>query len=140
MRVILFLIAAGASAAVMLGAGGSAVGLAGSGACLGFLAFNFPPARCFLGDGGSLLLGAAAVWVWAPTGAVPTLAWCAVPLAEAIGVTGRRLAAGRRPWVGGTDHSAHALLRRGVPRWLLPFLYAGVSAGLGWAGCRLFAT
>ena len=35
--------------------GSLAVALAG--ACLGFLPHNFPPARVFLGDAGSLLVG-----------------------------------------------------------------------------------
>lgn len=40
------------------GAGGVLAGsLAISGACLGFLLFNFPPARIYMGDTGSMLLG-----------------------------------------------------------------------------------
>jgi len=39
-----------------------------SAACLGFLCFNFPPARIFMGDSGSTLLGLAmgglSVWGW----------------------------------------------------------------------------
>lgn len=129
---------AGAGATVSLAAAGSQAGLAGAGGCLGFLLFNFPPARCFMGDGGSLLLGAAGIWVWAPSGPGPALAWSLLPLTEAVVVCLCRLAAGRRPWVGGTDHSAHALLRRGVPARLLPGLYAAAAAGLGMAGEWLF--
>jgi len=43
---------------VMDGAAGVVAGpLAISGACLGFLLFNFPPARIYMGDTGSMLLG-----------------------------------------------------------------------------------
>lgn len=52
--------------AVLLAAAGSAAPQAGAGtllptaaACLGFLAWNAPPAKIFMGDGGSHLLGAA---------------------------------------------------------------------------------
>ena len=129
----------GASAAVTLAATGSAAGLAGSGACLGFLVINFPPARCFLGDGGSLLLGAAAVWLWAPTGPMAAVAWCLVPLTDAAVVTLRRLMVGQRPWIGGTDHSAHVLLRLGASPRVLPILYAATSAAMGIVGERLLS-
>ncbi len=106
-------------------------GLAGAGACLGFLVFNYPPARAFMGDSGSLTLGAVLVLVAAPSGPLPTLAWCAVPLLDAVHVTIKRLAAGRRPWIGGTDHSGHMLLRAGFPAWSLPPLYAAVTVAIG---------
>ena len=44
--------------AIMLGAGMALVmTLAISGACLGFLVFNFPPGKIFMGDTGSMFLG-----------------------------------------------------------------------------------
>jgi UDP-GlcNAc:undecaprenyl-phosphate GlcNAc-1-phosphate transferase len=50
--------AAFAAMAVMLGAGMAlVVTLAISGACLGFLVFNFPPGKIFMGDTGSMFLG-----------------------------------------------------------------------------------
>lgn len=123
---------AGATAAAALLATGTPAGLAGGGAALAFLAYNAPPARAFLGDGGSLLLGAAMMLLWQPAGLGSTLAWCALPLADAVAVTLRRLYQGRAPWIGGVDHSGHALLRAGVPPWLLPPLYAGVTVAAGW--------
>ncbi|MBI1209537.1 MAG: undecaprenyl/decaprenyl-phosphate alpha-N-acetylglucosaminyl 1-phosphate transferase [Azospirillum sp.] len=123
---------AAASALATLTAAGSPAGWAGAGGCAGFLVFNFPPARCFLGDGGSLLLGAITVLQWRHAGPLSTLAWCAIPLADAVTVSIRRLLRHQRPWVGDTDHSSHHLLRRGVPAAALPpaFVLATLAAGL----------
>ncbi|WP_096700241.1 MraY family glycosyltransferase [Magnetospirillum sp. 15-1] len=129
-------IAAAAAAGTFLGLGGDA-GLAAAGACGGFLLLNYPPARVFMGDSGSLTLGAMAVLIGARgNDAVTTALWCAVPLADAVQVTVRRILRGQKPWVGGTDHSGHGLLRMGIPPRLLPALYfiltllAGAVSGI----------
>lgn len=96
--------------------------LAVAGASLGFLRYNYPPARIFLGDGGSLLLGfllaslalkldlVGVDGVIRGTIAVLVLA---VPLFDTTLVVVSRIR-GRRPiYVGGTDHSAHRLARIG---------------------------
>lgn len=110
---------------------GSIGGMAGAGACFGFLFHNFPPARSFMGDGGSLMIGAGLVLVWYDAGPIATVAWCAVPLADAVFVTVRRIVGGKRPWIGGTDHTGHILLRKGFPPRLLPFIYAAAAAIVG---------
>nr|WP_292154183.1 hypothetical protein [Mesorhizobium sp.] len=51
-------LAGGTAAAAFFGLGGD-IGMAGAGACIGFLCFNYPPARVFMGGSGSLLLGTA---------------------------------------------------------------------------------
>ncbi len=125
-------IAAAAAAACFLGLGGDA-GLAAAGACAGFLMFNYPPARVFMGDSGSLTLGAMAVLIGAKQGGMATTAaWCTVPLADAVQVTIRRVLRGRKPWIGGTDHSGHALLRAGMPLRLLPLAYFLAALLVGW--------
>lgn len=128
---------AGAAVAGSLALAGSHGALAGVGACLGFLVFNYPPARVFLGDGGSMLLGALLVASWSPSGPVPLALGVAVPVADMAFVTARRLLEHRKPWVGGTDHTGHVLLRAGVPPRLLPLLYAAAAALLTLAGTRL---
>lgn len=125
-------IAAATAAACFLGLGGDA-GLAAAGACAGFLVFNYPPARVFMGDSGSLTLGAMAVLIGAKQGGmVATAAWCAVPLADAVQVTIRRVLRGQKPWIGGTDHSGHTLLRAGIPPRLLPLVYFLAALLVGW--------
>ena len=93
-----------------------------AGGCLGFLRYNFPPARIFLGDGGSLLLGflLAAIGLEldlvGPSGVVrATIAVLAlgVPIFDLVLVVTARLLAGRPVHVGGTDHAAHRLAARG---------------------------
>lgn len=123
-------LAASAITAAFLGLGGD-IGMAGAGACVGFLCFNYPPARVFMGDSGSLLLGAAIVLLASKRGFDASLAWIAVPLIDAIFVTTRRLLQGRRPWMGGTDHLGHTLLRVGVNRRLLPAIYAVAALAIG---------
>lgn len=127
---------AGVTVLVSLQFAGSQLGVAGSGACLGFMFHNFPPARVFLGDGGSLMLGAMLVLCWAPYGPIPTFFAAAVPIADASFVTLRRLREGRKPWVGGTDHTGHILLKAGVSPKILPLIYGGITAivcsGIRW--------
>ena len=97
--------------------GVAAAQLALAGACVGFLPYNFPRARMFLGDAGSLFLGyslgASAVLAfvggprgWGQLGPVIALAY---PMFDMIFVVINRLADGRRIYVGGRDHTNHRL-------------------------------
>jgi UDP-GlcNAc:undecaprenyl-phosphate GlcNAc-1-phosphate transferase len=107
----------------------SPLGLPGAGVSFGFLAHNWHPARMFLGDSGSLMLGAMLVLAWAPKGLPMVIAGTAIPLAEAVFVVVRRLRSRKAPWVGGIDHSGHSLLRLGLSPHALPPIY-GISAAL----------
>jgi UDP-GlcNAc:undecaprenyl-phosphate GlcNAc-1-phosphate transferase len=97
----------------------AAAQLAIAGACAGFLPYNFPKARIFLGDAGSLFLGyslgASAVLAFAGApagwGRVGTLAALAYPAFDIIFVVVTRLADGRKVQQGGKDHSNHRLAR-----------------------------
>ncbi|MCA8954022.1 MAG: undecaprenyl/decaprenyl-phosphate alpha-N-acetylglucosaminyl 1-phosphate transferase [Planctomycetes bacterium] len=113
-------------------------------AALGFLPFNWPRARLFLGDAGAYLLGtlaAAAVAhaalrgdgvAWWPLGAV------AVPLADFTQVVIARLVLGLPPWVGDRRHLTHILHHAGLPQsWVMPVL-ALLALG-GAIGCALAA-
>ena len=91
--------------------------LALAGACVGFLRYNFPKARIFLGDAGSLFLGyslgASALLAfdgapqgWGRMGAVLMLAY---PAFDLFFVVVNRLREGRKVYEGGKDHSNHRL-------------------------------
>ena len=110
------------------------------GAALGFLRHNFPPAKIFLGDAGSLLFGflLAALglkldlighdgWV---RSSIPLLL-LAVPLFDMVLVVIARVRDGRPVYLGGTDHSSHRLLQRGLrPRSVALTAYAVQAASV----------
>jgi len=97
----------------------AAAQLALAGACVGFLPWNFPKARIFLGDAGSLLLGyslgASAIlgFTGMPVGwgRWGTLFALAYPAFDIIFVVVTRLREGRKVQQGGKDHSNHRIAR-----------------------------
>ena len=134
--------------------------LAVAGGCLGFLPYNFPPARIFMGDTGSLFLGfllaslGLKLDLVGPTSLgraiVPALA-LAVPLFDLLLVTIARSSAGRPIYQGGVDHSAHRLHAIGLAPWAiallayaaqaacstLAFVVAGATDGVAWVATGL---
>ncbi len=135
-------IAAGSLAIVetMKGATWAAAAAAAiSGASLAFLRYNFNPARIFLGDAGSMLLGfwlaTIAIAAAAKTAAATTLALplliLGVPILDTLWAIVRRTLAGQPIWQADRGHLHHRLLARGLsPRKTVLFIYA-VSALLG---------
>ncbi len=116
---------ASAAALGILAVGGTGLPLAACvfGATLGFLVFNWAPARIFMGDAGSLPLGlTVAVLVLDLTGQragpVPWLLpalLLAVPIADTMTVFVSRIRRGRNPLTTpGTDHLSHRLVRSGL--------------------------
>jgi len=97
----------------------AAAQLALAGACLGFLRYNFPRARVFLGDAGSLFLGyslgasAVLAYMGAPHGwgRLGPLLLLAYPAFDMIFVVVNRLREGRKIYAGGKDHSNHRVAR-----------------------------
>lgn len=125
------------------------ISLALIGSILGFLFFNFPPARIFMGDSGSMFLGftLAALAIARSMQAsnvfavlsVPVLIFLA-PILDTTLVTITRLLRGQSPAQGGTDHSTHRLVAFGLsPRQVVLALYT-VSFTGGLAGIMLEAT
>ncbi len=102
--------------------------LAVMGACAGFICFNFPPARIFLGDAGSLLIGyllgtLTITFTFYEKGRgqalhayfVPFVV-LAVPLFDTATVVAIRLARGKPLFEGDRNHLAHRLLGLGMSR------------------------
>jgi UDP-GlcNAc:undecaprenyl-phosphate/decaprenyl-phosphate GlcNAc-1-phosphate transferase len=111
-----------------------------AGALAGFLVLNFSPARIYLGDAGSHLLGfslAVLPLYGQPSGNL----WCPVvvllaPIADTSFVTVTRLARGISPFRGGKDHLSHRLRDLGVSErlvaalfWLVTLLLAAAAGG-----------
>ena len=121
------------------------ISLALAGGILGFLVFNFPPAKIFMGDSGSLFLGftlaalaiarrTQASNVFAVVG-VPTLLFL-LPILDTSMVTLTRLLRGQSPAQGGTDHTSHRLIAFGLTeRQAVLVLYAiALISGVAAAG------
>ncbi len=105
-------------------------------ASAGFLLYNAPPARIFMGDAGSLFIGfliasgaAAIPTVSSPWGTATVLLLVGYPAAvDTTLVTVSRLRARRPIWQGGTDHAAHRLRRAGLgPRSVLVVLLTATA-------------
>lgn len=92
-----------------------------AGACLGFLAFNFHPAKIFMGDSGALFIGFAlasiailgVLKVYTVMMIAPILVLC-VPVLDILYSTLRRLIKGRNPFIADGEHLHHRLLRQGL--------------------------
>jgi len=112
------------------------------GGLVGFLFWNWHPAKVYMGDTGSLFIGMVAaffgiVYFWntkaAPdnistirSGLIPLMVFI-VPIMDTTFVTIARLARGDSPFQGGKDHLTHQLARLGVPQALVPVTLGIVS-------------
>ena len=119
------------------------------GGLLGFLPYNFPRSRIFLGDTGSMFVGYWMAWVmcsnargFLESGAhdfginnlVPAVLIMGVPLYDAAYVVVRRVVEGRTIYLGDDRHLSHRLVRGGfsqveavVMLWGLGIVLAGVG-------------
>ncbi len=100
------------------------------GAMLGFLWHNFPPAKIFMGDSGSLLIGLVlgiltVRALYLPPGVALENDWYAIfspiiilalPLYDLVVVCTIRIMRGKSPFVGDTNHFSHRLVARGMSR------------------------
>jgi UDP-GlcNAc:undecaprenyl-phosphate GlcNAc-1-phosphate transferase len=125
------------SAPVFIGVAAAAV----AGSCLGFLPFNFNPARIFMGDTGAMFLGyiLACISVLGPFKSTTAIALfvpllvLGVPIFDTVTGIIRRLAAGKSPLAADRGHIHHRLLDRGLStRQAVLFIYAltGLLCGL----------
>jgi UDP-GlcNAc:undecaprenyl-phosphate GlcNAc-1-phosphate transferase len=91
---------------------------------LGFLAYNRPPARVYLGDGGAYLIGTALAVCLASAWAkgvrlevgLSSLLVAVVPAAEVVLAVARRVRSRAPMSVGDRDHPYDRLVRRGWPK------------------------
>jgi len=113
------------------------------GALLGFLWHNRPPARLFMGDTGSYLVGyllavismtATFAGEHTPRHAVlAPLCALAVPIYDLVTVIAIRLRAGASPFVGDTRHFSHRLVQLGMSKAqaVLTIYLMAATCGLG---------
>lgn len=146
-----------ASGVVVMSAAGFAVLLDGrpqqlalalSGALIGFLVFNRPPASIYLGDAGSYALGAALAMLllsaWSPgdpwTRSVGALALVAIPVADTSVAVIRRARARRPLFAGDRAHIYDQLVDRGLSRGRTVVLCVSAQTLLAASGVALAAT
>ena len=121
----------------------SLMAFAMAGSLLAFLVFNFNPAKIFMGDSGSLLLGLVnAILVIkfiavadAPGAPIPVASTVAVavsilivPLLDTLRVFSIRLAKGRSPFIPDRNHIHHLLLDRGMNHRYVTVTCVGLNA------------
>ena len=117
------------------------VAFAFAGALVGFLVHNYPPARIFMGDSGSLFTGlvlAGLAFSPAPglsrslfaVVVVPAIV-LAVPILDTTFVTITRLLEGRLISKGGKDHTSHGLVALGISEERVVWLVWGLAVGGG---------
>ena len=92
---------------------------------LGFFVFNFPPAKLYLGDSGSLFIGfclgfLSILFVWNPGGVnsflfnLSPIFLFTIPLLDFLVIFNHRIKNNIKPTTGGTDHISHRLLKKGL--------------------------
>lgn len=115
------------------------VALTLAGSLLGFLMFNWQPARIYMGDAGSLflgfILGALAMMCdysdYNPLAYVAPIFILAVPIFDTTFVTFVRLRKGLPPFLGSPDHFPLRLKRRGLSAAKVALILGGVTLALG---------
>lgn len=113
------------------------------GGTIGFLTWNKPPARIYMGDAGSLFLGLliASLIIRLDTNpinqfakfSIPVLL-LAVPIMDTSVAVLSRILRRRSPFQGGQDHLSHRLIRQGLSKpvsvfflWLLTLYFATIA-------------
>lgn len=132
-------------AAVGLAVFGSALGVDSgwvplllTGALAGFLFFNLPPARAFLGDNGAYVIGITLAWSvihssidW--ISGLVAFGLIGVPLIDLGATVFRRMRKGRPLFTGDRDHLYDRLTRRHPGRYGVVVAYS--VAQVVWVGC-----
>tara|TARA_B100000900_G_scaffold409352_2_gene425137 strand:+ start:161 stop:1192 length:1032 start_codon:yes stop_codon:yes gene_type:complete len=106
---------------------------------LGFLYFNIPKAKIYMGDSGSLFLGYClgfisilfswnsdmeSSWIFQIQ---PVILFFTIPIIDFLTVTISRIKSGSSPMTGGTDHISHRLLKKGFTNNQVLFIFVLLS-------------
>ena len=103
----------------------AALSIVTAGSTIGFLMWNKPPAKIYMGDAGALFLGVVVAVLtirlnpgiapkWNSISLLPML--LAVPILDTCVAVLSRIRGGISPFTGGKDHLSHRLMRRGLSK------------------------
>ncbi|TWU13606.1 WecA-like glycosyltransferase [Symmachiella macrocystis] len=110
-----------------------------AGALIGFMVYNLPPARVYLGDSGSMLIGMTVSYLAIQAPRAPgdalhlgvAVALLTVPILDTSLAILRRALIGQDVWHGDRRHMHHSLLGRGMSRWAVLRFLAGLFCVTG---------
>ena len=120
----------------------SAIAFAFAGSLLAFLLFNYNPAKIFMGDSGSLLLGlvnailviqfitvadAANAFIPVSSSVAIGFSILVVPLLDTLRVFGMRISKGKSPFIPDRNHIHHLLLDRGMNHRFVTLFCVGLN-------------
>lgn len=107
--------------------------LALAAACLGFLPFNFHPARVIMGSSGSMVLGfaIASLSILAPAKVATALLVLGIPIIDVAWLILRRWREQGDPTIAGRDHLHYRLLDMGLSQRQIVSLYYAFCAIFG---------
>ena len=106
---------------------------------IGFLILNFPPAKIYMGDSGSLFIGFVLGFIsilfnWNPLNEsliynsfTPVLLFFTIPLLDFLTVFTYRIKNHISPTTGGTDHISHRLLNKGYSVKRILIIFTGIN-------------
>lgn len=131
----------------------AALALVLTGGTLGFLIWNRPPARIYMGDAGALFLGlliSSLAVRFDPnpinrlSGFLVPFFLIAVPIMDTCVVVLKRILRGVSPFTGGRDHLSHRLIRAGLTKrqsvislWIITLFFCGFSVAISNANYAL---
>ncbi|MBP8042847.1 MAG: undecaprenyl/decaprenyl-phosphate alpha-N-acetylglucosaminyl 1-phosphate transferase [Bacteroidales bacterium] len=110
---------------------------------IGFLVYNWPPSKMYMGDTGSQFLGVvlatfSIIFIWDfkeyNLDEIPTKQICAVlmffalPIIDTATVSIKRILKGKSPFIGGKDHTTHHLAYLGLSEKKVAVVIAVLSA------------
>jgi UDP-GlcNAc:undecaprenyl-phosphate GlcNAc-1-phosphate transferase len=115
----------------------AALSIVTAGSTIGFLMWNKPPAKIYMGDAGALFLGVVVSVLtirlnpgiapkWNSISLLPML--LAVPILDTCVAVFSRLYRGISPFTGGKDHLSHRLMRKGLSKQNTAFALWGAQA------------
>jgi UDP-GlcNAc:undecaprenyl-phosphate GlcNAc-1-phosphate transferase len=115
----------------------AALSIVTAGSTIGFLMWNKPPAKIYMGDAGALFLGVVVGVLtirlnpgiapkWNSISLLPML--LAIPILDTCVAVSSRLYRGISPFTGGKDHLSHRLMRKGLNKQNTAFALWGAQA------------